>query len=176
MVGWLWIGGSKHHGVWHSEYRCLMNGGHDNFKFTQVSSQDPTAGADGTYEDETGAGLRDGDRLCLWCQELVALRILEKTDQLLEDGDPSDVTAQGIVWYDRWVDRLRATYYELFDVAQQIADYEARYASLFPGKNGEPLWRSDLYSVPTAAPRTTSPVPPLSDDEVFLLTGVAALP
>jgi hypothetical protein len=175
LVGWLWIGGGVHHGAWHSDYRCLMNGTHDNFKFTQVAAQDPTIQLDGTYK---GENLRDNERFCLWCQELVTLRILEKTDQLLEDGDPSDVTTQGIVWYGRWVDRLRANYYELFDVARQIADSEARYASLFPGRNGEPLWQSDLYSVPTAAAvdGATSPVAPLADDELFLLTGLAALP
>ena len=72
---------------------------HDNFKFTQVASQDPTTDRNGTYTG--GAVLRDNDRFCLWCQELVTLRILEKTDQLLEDGDPSDVTTLGIVWYSR---------------------------------------------------------------------------
>jgi hypothetical protein len=180
LVGWLWIGGGPRHGVWHSEYRCLMNGGHDNFQFTQDSSQDPTAGIDGIYDPATDptAGLRDNDRLCLWCQELVTLRILEKTDQLLQSGDPADVSAQGIVWYDRWVNQLRANYYAIFHVAQQIADNEARYAATFPGPSGEPLWQSDLYSVPTATAvaASTSTVPPLSDDELFLLTGVAALP
>jgi hypothetical protein len=177
LVGWLWVGGSVHLGVWHPEYRCLMNGSHDNFQFTQVAADDPTANPDGSYTDENGAGLRDTDRFCLWCQEVVTLRILEKTDQLLEVGDPSDVTSQGLVWYSRWVDELRPTYYLLFDVATQIADAEARYASLTPGRNGEPLWRSDLYSVPNASPVNPGPpVAPASDDEVFLLTGFAAIP
>jgi hypothetical protein len=157
-----------------------MNGRHENFKFTQNSSQDPTAGSDGIYDPATDptASLRDNDRLCLWCQELVTLRILEKTDQLLQSGDPADVSAQGIVWYDRWVNQLRANYYTIFDVAQQIADNEARYAATFPGPSGEQSWQSDLYSVPTATAvgTSTSTVPPLSDDELFLLTGVAALP
>jgi hypothetical protein len=48
--------------------------------FTQVAAEDPTANADGTYTDETGADLRDRERFCLWCQEIVTLRILEKTD------------------------------------------------------------------------------------------------
>ena len=180
LLGWLWVGGSSQHRVWHSEYRCLMNGGHENFEFTQVADDDSTAGADQAYDPATdrGADLRDGDRLCLWCQELVTLRILEKTDQFLESGDPVDVTTQGIVWYDRWVHRLRANYYALFDVARQIADNEARYATIFPGRAGEPLWRSDLYAVPTAASvaASTSTVPPLSDDEAFVLTVLAALP
>ena len=130
VVGWMWVGGVVQRGVWHSEYRCLMNGGHDNFKFTQNAAEDPTANPDGTYTDENGADLRDRDRFCLWCQEVVSLRILEKTDQLLEAGDPSDVTAQGIEWYARWVAELRPNYYEIFDVAAQIADAEARYAAL----------------------------------------------
>lgn len=177
LVGWLWVGGGVHVGVWHSEYRWLMNGSHDNFQFTQVAAEDPTANADATYTDENGAGLRDTDRFCLWCQEIVTLRILEKTDQLLEDGDPGDVTSQGTVWYARWLERLRSNYYQLFDVAQQITDAEARYADLTPGRNGEPLWQSDLYSVPKAAAAgPASPVPPASDDEVFLLTGFAAIP
>lgn len=175
VVGWLWVGGGVHRGVWHSEYRCLMNGTHDNFAFTQSAPADPTANPDGTYTDENGAKLRDRDRLCLWCQEIVAIRILEKTDQLLEDGDPDDVTTQGLVWYSRWVDRLRPSYHELFDVARQLADNEARYATLTPGRNGEPLWQSDLYSVPAAAPEgPTTTVAPLADDELFVLAHVAA--
>ena len=105
-----------------------MNGSHDNFQFTQIASNDPTANADGTYTDESGAGLRDTDRFCLWCQEVVVLRILEKTDQFLEDGDPSDATSQGVVWYTRWIHELRASYYALFDVSAPIAAAEARYA------------------------------------------------
>ena len=170
LVGWAWVGGSVHRGVWHSEYRCLMNGSHDNFAFTQDAADDPTANADGTYTDETGAGLRDGDRFCLWCQELVTLRILERTDQLLEAGDPDDVSAQGELWYTRWVERLRTNYWTLFDVPGQIADAEARYATLAPGAGGEPLWRSDLYSVPTAAPAVAATAAPPADDELFLLT------
>jgi hypothetical protein len=47
----------------------------------QVAARDPTAQPDGSYV-ETGAGLRDRTRFCLWCQELVTLRILQRTDQL----------------------------------------------------------------------------------------------
>jgi hypothetical protein len=173
VVGWLWEGGGAHQGVWHAEYKCLMNGGHANFQFTQVSGQDPTLQPDGSIK---GAGLRDSGHYCLWCQELVTLRILEKTDQLLEPGDPADITTQGIVWYTRWVEGLRSHYDPLFGLAQQIADAEARYAALAPGPAGEPLWQSDLYSVPTAvAGGPASQVPPLADDELSLLTGLVAL-
>ena len=142
LVGRLWVGGSVHLGVWHSEYRCLMNGTHDNFAFTQVDSADPT------YTDKEAGDLRDRERLCLWCQELVALRILEKTYQLWEAGDPADHTSQGLTWYARWRDSLRAFYYLLFGVPGQLAAQDARYAKMTPGRNGEPLWRSDLYRAP----------------------------
>ena len=72
---------------------------------------------------------------------------------------------------------LRSNYYRLFDVAQQITDREATYATLTPGRNAEPLWQSDLYAVPNAAAhRPPSPAPPASDDEIFLLTGFASIP
>jgi hypothetical protein len=177
LVGWMWVGGVRQHGVWHAEYMCLMNGGHDNFAFTQVADNDPTIDSNGVV---TGASLRTfpngGVYFCLWCQEIVALRILEKTDQLLEAGDPSDITTQGTLWWDRWVERLRTNYRTLLDVDQQILDAESRYAAMFPGKNGEPLWRSDLYAVPIApTPPARSPGPSLTDEEVLLLTA-ASLP
>lgn len=142
VVGWLWVGGVKHLNVWHSEYRCLMNGKHDNFQFTQDAAQDPTAQPDGTYTDETGENLRDRGRFCLWCQELVTMRILERTDQLDESDDPSNFVEKGQRWYERWTAELRNNYWELFDVSQQIVDYEAIYEGLqLPGK----IEASDLY-------------------------------
>ncbi len=179
LVGWLWIGGgiglleqgSDEIGAWHSEYMCLMNGSHDNYEFTQEDS-DPTNLADGSIQ---GADLRDRTRLCLWCQELVTMRLLEKSDQLLEPGDPADITAQGEAWYARWVQELRANYLELYDVPGQISTLEAYYATLAPGPAGEPLWQSDLYSVPKAAPAATRPpTAPLTDDELLLLTVAAS--
>ena len=179
VVGWLWIGGgiglleqgSDEIGAWHSEYMCLMNGSHDNYQFTRDDS-DPTNLADGSIE---GAGLRDKSRLCLWCQELVTMRLLEKADQLLEPGDPADITAQGEAWYTRWVQELRANYLELYDVHGQISKLEASYATLAPGPAGEPLWQSDLYSVPRAAPAAAQPpTAPLTDDELLLLTVAAS--
>lgn len=169
LVGWLWIGGVVRHGVWHSEYRCLMNGRHDNFAFTQMAALDATANPDGSYTDESGARLRDRDRFCSWCQELVTIKTLEKTDQLLEAGDPDDPTEQGKTWHARWVGTLRSNYYRLFDVEQQVTDAEARFAAMNPGRNGEALWRSDLYGVPRASARPAAAVPPLSDDEMYLV-------
>lgn len=179
LVGWLWIGGgiglvkedSEKIGAWHSEYMCLMNGSHDNYRFTQLDS-DPTNLPGGTID---GAYLRDRTRLCLWCQELMTIRLLEKTDQLLEPDDPADITAQGQAWYTRWVQELRANYLELYDVPAQIEKLEASYATLAPGPAGEPLWQSDLYSVPKAAPAAApQPTAPLTDDELLLLTVAAS--
>lgn len=172
LLGWLWVGGGVHRGVWHAEYRCLMNGTHDNFQFTQTPSDDPTANPDGSYTDERGALLRDSSRLCLWCQELVTIKILEKTDQLLEPGDPVDATEQGKRWHVRWVEDLRYSYYRIFDVEQQVADAESRYAGLNPGRFQQPLWRSDLYNVPKASGvQVSKPIVELSDDEMYLLLG-----
>ena len=175
LLGWMWMGGgvgllkddSDEIGAWHSEYKCLMNGSHDNYQFTQLDN-DPTHLADDTIK---GADLRDKTRLCLWCQELVTIRLLEKTDQLIEPDDPADITAQGQAWYARWVEELRTNYLELFDVPGQIGQLEAYYTTLNPGPAGEPLWQSDLYTVPKAAPATTPPpTAPLTDDEILLLT------
>ena len=169
VVGWLWMGAGnggyldddKTVAAWHSQYTCLMNGTHQNYQFTR----DP---------DDPIANLRDKTRFCLWCQELVTMRLLERTDQLLEPGDSADITAQGQTWYARWVEKLRPNYLELFDVPQQIADAEARDAALHPGPAGEPLWQSDLYSIPTAAPPAAPPpAPELTDDELLLLIAAA---
>lgn len=168
VVGWLWVGGSKHLGVWHSEYRCLMNGTHDNFQYTQVASQDPTAQPDGSYVEETGASLRDRSRFCLWCQELVALRILERTDQLNDAGDPADFVARGERWYERWTASLREHYRTLFDVPRQIVDSEASYAGMTPGPGGERLDSSDLF-VPYREDEPTRPGPSSFDDGVWLM-------
>lgn len=177
LVGWLWVGGGVHRGVWHPEYRCLMNGTHDNFQFTQTVSQDPTANPNGSYTDENGARLRDRNRFCSWCQELVTIKILEKTDQLLEPGDPANATEQGKTWHACWVGNLRDAYYRLFDVEQQLRDAETSYAGMNPGRNGEPLWRSDLYGAPKASgAQASTTVSALSDGEMHLLLGYAAIP
>jgi hypothetical protein len=173
VVGWLWAGGVKHTGVWHSEYQCLMNGSHDNFAYTQTAAADPTANPDGTYTDENGADLRDTSHFCAWCTEILTIRLLEKTDQFSAPGDPADPVAQGSLWYDRWVDELRENYYALLDIENQIHDAEARYAAEHPGRAGEALWTSDLYSPPKASPPPPQePVPPLTDAETLLLSTI----
>jgi len=136
LVGWMWAGGAQHRGVWHSEYRCLMNGRHDNFAFTQDASADPTANDDGTYTDENGRNLRDSDHFCLWCQEVVTIRILEKTDAFMRSGDPSNITDQGTTWWSRWVDELRDNYWELFNVDAQIDATEQARQKLIRHQRG----------------------------------------
>jgi hypothetical protein len=146
VLGWIWVGGKKHRNVWHSEYRCLMNGTHDNFQYTQDGPNDPTAQPDGSYIDNTGANLRDRSRFCLWCQELVTLRVLERTDQLDTADDPESFIEKGQRWYERWTTELRDNYWPLFNVSQQIADRENTYAGMNVGPRGEALETSDLYS------------------------------
>ena len=179
MAGWLWVGGAVHTGAWHSEYHCLMNGSHDNYAFTQVGSEDPTANVDGSYTDENHLeNLRDSARFCAWCQEIVTIRIQEKTDQLTEPDDPPDPTEQGRVWLTRWESERRENYFVALSVDQQISDAETCYAAMAPGRLGEPLWQSDLYGVPLAGERAgVRPGARVRDDgESFLLLGYAGNP
>jgi hypothetical protein len=143
VLGWIWVGGTKHRNVWHPEYHCLMNGTHENYQYTQNAATDPTSQPDGSF---TGANLRDRTRFCLWCQELVTLRILERTDQLNASDDPADFVEKGERWYERWTTELRDAYWQLFDVSQQIVAQESAYAAMNVGPNGEALETSDLYS------------------------------
>jgi hypothetical protein len=128
-----------------------MNGDHDNYLFTSTASEDPTAQPDGTYKDETGARLRSNHRYCLWCQEIVVSRILEKIGQLAESGDPTSINERGKVWYDRWLSKWRDRYWDFFDLDTGVADREQLYAAQsnteFNDLNNESLelWRSDLY-------------------------------
>jgi hypothetical protein len=149
-VGWLWRGGEADEGAWHMEYQCLMNGKHDNYAFTHKDAQDPTAQPDGSYKDETGAWLRTDNRYCLWCQEVVTVRILEKTGQLAATGDPRDINDQGRLWYQRWLERGRGWYRDLFNVDATIAQREAWYADInnhisLLKDNDLKLWESNLY-------------------------------
>ena len=171
VVGWLWRGGRGHElGVWHAEYRCLMNGTHDNYAFTHTAADDPTAEADGSYTEESGATLRDGDRFCAWCREIVAVRILEKAGRLQRLGDPDEVVEQGELWWSRWVEELRASYEVFFDIDTTVRGQELAYAAMTPGAGGEHLWRSDLFHVPiAAAPTQVGPSAPFDDGELLVL-------
>ncbi len=117
LVGNLFKGGGSEHGVWHSEYQCLMNGGHHNYL---CDNDDP----DSDYYD-----LRDGQHFCFWCEEIVAIRILEKARQMGTE-DPS--VAMGKTWFDHWEDTLRHYYYTHFDIPELIEEKDACYA-LFSG-------------------------------------------
>ncbi len=166
LAGWLWVGGNRHLGVWHSEYQCLMNGSHDNFQYTQDNPEDdPTMQADGSID---GVSLRVKDRFCLWCQELVVMRIWERTSQMKETGQPSDFVERGEYWYERWVEQWRDNYWQLLDVPQQIMDREADYASQNPGAGGERLDSSDLYT-PFVSVELDSSGPSEFDEGAWLL-------
>jgi hypothetical protein len=172
VVGWAWRGGEHDLSVWHSEYNCLMNGSHDNYRFTSVASADPTANADGSYTDENGANLRASTRYCLWCQEIVVARILEKTGQLVRPGDPADINEAGRAYHERWESTWRERYWQFFGGDSQIADREALYAdaSQFPAlqQAGLVLWQSDLYKVFAAAPSSAGQAG-TDDDDLELL-------
>jgi hypothetical protein len=162
IVGWLWRGGEQDDFVWHSEYQCLMNGKHENYAYTTNVENDPTAHPRETCNRFVDGGVdlrwRNPPRYCLWCQEIVVLRILEKTGQLLMAGDPESINERGQVWYARWIADGRRRYWDFFNLRTQIRDRETLYAS--PGSepgsfcqilNDDgtylPLWRSDLYRV-----------------------------
>jgi hypothetical protein len=172
IVGWLWRGGEQDLKVWHSEYQCLMNGGsnHENYAYTSDEASDPTAAPGGGF---TGADLRSRDRYCLWCQEIVVARILEKTGQLAAADDPPNVNARGRAWYESWVSTWRPRYWSFFNVGAQIVDREAFYAHApnFPllDSHGLELWGSDLYRPFAAGPAGVSSAPDASDGEWLLL-------
>jgi len=117
LIGNLFKGGGNEHGVWHSEYQCLINGGHHNYL---CDNDDP----DSDYYD-----LRDIEHYCFWCEEIVAIRILEKARQI---GTETPSVAMGKTWLQRWEDTLRHAYYTHFDIPSLIEEKDACYA-LFSG-------------------------------------------
>lgn len=184
VVGWLWQGGEANTKVWHSEYQCLMNGKHENYAYTSDEDEDPTADPPDNCSrfEDGGVDLRwrNPPRYCLWCQEIVVLRILEKTGQLALAGDPASINDRGEVWYSRWIDDGRQRYWDFFDVDTQIADREALYASpsLEPGslcqlKKADgtylKLEDSDLYHVFDADPIDYGDPPAADDGEELLM-------
>ena len=125
-VGQMWLGGrKKEKGVWHSEYRCQMNGRHQNyFSRTDEADQfDPK-------NKQVFAGLRSS-AFCIWCEEILTIKILEKTDGFLRFEDVldsgGDINQLGRIWYRRWVDELRSRYWVDFDLVTRINDREAYY-------------------------------------------------
>jgi len=97
VIGVLWPGGGAEHGVWHSEARCFMNGGHENWDLAKT---------------RRGAGLRDNTRFCFWCEEILVAKTLYRTGQL---GDSTD----GEVLWKKW-EELRPFYQKAFNVAARI--------------------------------------------------------
>jgi hypothetical protein len=184
IVGWLWRGGESDLDVWHSEYQCLMNGKHENYAFTSNVASDPTtnpvAGCARFVDGGADLRWRNPPRYCLWCQEIVVLRILEKTGQLAQAGDPSSINERGRTWYTRWVDDGRRRYWSFFNVDQQLRDREALYASpnlelgsLCQLKRADgtflKLERSDLYQVFAADDTNPGSPPPADDGEELLM-------
>jgi hypothetical protein len=187
VVGWLWRGGEDDELVWHSEYQCLMNGTHENYAYTPDAASDPTAAPPTSCTRFVDGGVtlrwRDPPTFCLWCQEIVVVRILEKTGQLATPNDDPSIDQRGEEWYQDWVTGGRSRYWETFAVADQIRERESWYAdpSLRAGDLCQ-LQRADgsylrleaspLYQVFDAEPQapTTAPAP---DDGEELLTANA---
>ena len=154
LVGWLWRGAYHELGVWHAEYQCLMNGTHRNYCHAPDASDTLASGSD-------GANLRIRYRLCLWCQELVVMRFVEKTGALRESGDPTTPTAQlGRDDWKRWKHTWRRRYYTRFDIELQIADREAAYAAgsrPTECSTSPPLEESELYEPQQATNEVSGP-------------------
>ncbi|MBS1692896.1 MAG: hypothetical protein JST91_11805 [Actinobacteria bacterium] len=181
IVGWLWRGGEQDLGVWHSEYHCLMNGQHVNYAYS--AGETSPASVDLRFRRVvTASGAVIPPRYCLWCQEIVTIRILEKTGQLGAAGDPGDINQRGQLWYRRWVGTWRDRYWAAFGVDQQIDQREALYANPASEpqtfneiRNTDGAYKrldgSDLYQPFAAAPRADGDPP--ADDEDALLTMLA---
>jgi hypothetical protein len=161
-----------------------MNGKHENYAYTSDVANDPTsnpvAGCARFVDGGADLRWRTPPRYCLWCQEIVVLRILEKTGQLAQDGDPSSLNERGRTWHTRWVDDGRQRYWSFFNVDQQLRDREALYASpsLEPGSlcqlqraDGSylKLSNSDLYEVLNADDTDFGSVPAADDGEELLM-------
>lgn len=113
LIGNLYRGGEQDLGVWHSEYKCLINGTHENY-FCDLTPD--------------SVRLRDEIHFCFWCEEILALRLLERTNMLERPGDPVDINERGRTWYLLWRDSLREAYYNYFNVESLIVQKNACYA------------------------------------------------
>lgn len=174
VVGWLWRGGEDDKGVWHSEYHCLMNGrNHENYAYSVH---------EGPETKDTDLRFRNPPMFCLWCQELTALRIWEKTGQLARPGDHPDINEKGRTWYNRWVNEVRPLYWAFFHLPHQIQEREQIYAHPedFPDvatfeelKDGAGNFRaldaSDLYQPFEADRLMIAPAASGTDDEELLM-------
>jgi|GEM_PF-6174252 len=97
VIGVCWLGGVEEEGAWHSEGRCLMNGRHENWDLGRT---------------RRGENLRDNDRFCFWCEEILVARTFAKAGLLGEGED-------GEALWKRW-EELRPSYQKAFDVAERI--------------------------------------------------------
>ncbi len=123
LIGVLWSGGEfGEFGNWHSEARCLMNGGHENWDLAKKSR---------------GGWLRDVDRFCFWCEEINAAWIYYLTGQLgdTEDGEGS---------LKKW-EKLRTAYYSAFHVKERINEKNLSDQAASLAKS--PLWTSPAFEV-----------------------------
>jgi hypothetical protein len=98
VVGCWWQGGGAEDGAWHAEPKCLMNGTHENWDFAKT---------------KRGINLRDQDRFCFWCEEIVVARTFEKAGLLGESTD-------GEALWRKWSDEFRPLYHKAFDVPARI--------------------------------------------------------
>jgi len=110
FVGNLFAGGYDMKGVWHSEFKCIMNGNGSVYA------------CDLDAPESDRIDLRSDGQFCFWCEEIVATRILERCNQFYEEGDNEGINELGKIWYQRWVDRLRNKYYQRFDIPTLIAE------------------------------------------------------
>ena len=97
LIGLLWIGGGPEEGVWHSEARCLMNGTHENWDLQKT---------------RRGVGLRDRQRFCFWCEEIVVARTWHRTGQL-------GTSDNGETLWQEWI-KIRPQYQKMFQVPERI--------------------------------------------------------
>jgi hypothetical protein len=106
LIGNMFAGMDKYEvGAAHSEYKCLLNGTHESY-FCDF---------EGDYKN-----LRDYFNMCFWCEEIVAVRTLERTHQLQRAGDSTDIHSKGRQWYRLWDDSLRDAYYNYFNIDSLI--------------------------------------------------------
>jgi hypothetical protein len=121
LIGNLWMGSSAGlYGNWHSEYKCQINGTHENYTCDFGSPP---------------VDLRDTDHYCFWCEEMMTTRILERVGEF-DRLDPAPVAwnDQGIQWFNYWDQTLRDKYYTLFNYDSLIAVKNQCY-DLWSNKN-----------------------------------------
>jgi len=115
LVGNLFAGGGQELGVWHSEYKCMMNGAHDNYVCDRFTGAPKSV-------------LRDDRHFCFWCEEILTLRILERTGQFERlAGSCTDLNNCGRSWWLAWDTVLRDRYYQRNDVPERVAERSTCY-------------------------------------------------